>query len=75
MKQDETCPHCGRLMDDHKLAAQILGRSKSKRKAAASRENGKLGGRPRKIAQGILDQAESEAFANDFLTRSEREVE
>lgn len=33
---------------DTKTAASIMGSSKSERKAASSRENGKLGGRPRK---------------------------
>lgn len=35
---------------DVSAAASILGSVKSEKKAAASRENGKLGGRPKKIA-------------------------
>ncbi len=34
-------------MNKKSKAASILGKSKSERKAAASRENGKLGGKPR----------------------------
>lgn len=37
--------------DGIKQAAAALGRVKSKRKAAASRENGKKGGRPRKAVK------------------------
>ena len=40
----DKCPHCGADID----AAAILGARKSKAKAASSRRNGKLGGRPRK---------------------------
>jgi hypothetical protein len=48
------CPLCGKLVMNISLenAAALMGRKggsvKSERKARASRENGKLGGRPRK---------------------------
>jgi hypothetical protein len=38
------CPHCGKEINP----ASIMGRVKSEKKAAASRENGKKGGRPKK---------------------------
>ncbi len=38
------CPHCGGLIN----LGRIMGSAKSKAKAKASRENGKLGGRPKK---------------------------
>jgi hypothetical protein len=44
------CPHCGKEISDEEIAryfAAIGGRSTSPRKAAAVRENGKKGGRPR----------------------------
>ena len=44
------CPHCKKeIKIDRKKAAFSLGSIKSEAKANASRENGKLGGRPRKI--------------------------
>ncbi len=41
------CPNCGKDIPKEVLAAE-MGRSKSAKKSAASRENGKKGGRPRK---------------------------
>jgi len=41
------CPHCGKTITLHTMA-KAMGSKKSERKAAAVRENGKLGGRPRK---------------------------
>lgn len=49
-------------MDLHKYAvefARLGGRSKSPKKAAAARRNGKLGGRPRK--QRVAQQPKAEA--------------
>lgn len=42
------CPHCGKEIKVED-AAKALGSTKTKKKAAASRENGKKGGRPRKV--------------------------
>ena len=49
------CPHCSHEIDDQDLARYLAakggakgGRSTSKAKQRASRENGKKGGRPRK---------------------------
>jgi len=45
------CPHCGEEIKPAKVkqwAAAQMGKSKSKKKATASAENGKKGGRPRK---------------------------
>ena len=42
------CPHCGKPIDNHVIGV-LMGSIKSKKKAAASRTNGKLGGRPRKV--------------------------
>lgn len=39
------CPHCNQLINP----AQILGSIKSEKKSKASRENGKKGGRPKKV--------------------------
>lgn len=39
------CPHCKKEINP----AQMLGAIKSAKKAKASRENGKKGGRPRKV--------------------------
>jgi len=41
-----TCPHCGQPIN----IGSLLGVRKSPRKAKTSAENGKLGGRPKKIA-------------------------
>jgi hypothetical protein len=39
-------------------AAEILGRQKSDARAAASRENGRKGGRPPKLAEALEEQPE-----------------
>lgn len=46
-----TCPHCKTQIeiDLKQSAAQIMGSIKSKQKSISSRENGKKGGRPKKI--------------------------
>jgi hypothetical protein len=41
------CPRCGFIITK-KRAASAMGKSRSDAKVAASRENGKLGGRPKK---------------------------
>jgi len=48
-----TCPHCKTQIeiDLKQSAAQILGGVKSKQKTISSRENGKKGGRPKKIVK------------------------
>jgi hypothetical protein len=43
-----TCPHCGREINVGTLLGREGGLSRSIKKSAASRENGKKGGRPRK---------------------------
>ena len=43
------CPHCGNRINP----ASILGGVKTKAKAKSSRENGKLGGRPKKLKSGV----------------------
>jgi hypothetical protein len=50
----EICPHCGqkipaRIMTQAE-AGGVGGKSRSPKKQAASRENGRKGGRPRKLA-------------------------
>ena len=45
------CPHCNKVLP-LALFTQELGKRTSKRKANSSRENGKLGGRPRKKQKG-----------------------
>lgn len=53
------CPHCGKEIN----AGSLMGSVKSKAKSRSSRENGKLGGRPRRdqdantIAKGVVDRA------------------
>ena len=45
------CPHCDRRISDKFIARYLAtkgGSAKSEAKAAASRANGRLGGRPRK---------------------------
>lgn len=42
------CPHCGKRISK-KQAASAMGKSKSEAKQNAARENGKLGGRPKKV--------------------------
>lgn len=44
------CPHCGKEItkEAHSWSASILGSVKSEKKAKASAENGKKGGRPKK---------------------------
>lgn len=41
------CPHCNKEIDPAYIAREI-GKNTSEKKAAASRENGKRGGRPKK---------------------------
>jgi len=41
------CPHCGKAISRKEIAREI-GKHTSESKAEAARENGKLGGRPRK---------------------------
>jgi hypothetical protein len=41
------CPHCGKPISPKAIAAEI-GKHKSEAKSQAARENGKLGGRPKK---------------------------
>lgn len=41
------CPHCGKKISKSDIAREI-GRHTSEKKAKASAENGKKGGRPRK---------------------------
>lgn len=41
----EKCPHCGKSI----CAASLLGSKKSHAKSEAARENGKKGGRPKKM--------------------------
>jgi len=48
------CPHCGGEISSHQIASE-LGKIKTEKKAAASRENGKKGGRP----PGPLKQIDS----------------
>lgn len=38
------CPHCGGEINP----ASFMGKIKTEKKAASSRENGKMGGRPKK---------------------------
>lgn len=45
------CPKCGVKINPAELLGKLGGKSKSRRKSQASRENGKLGGRP-KIKKG-----------------------
>jgi hypothetical protein len=46
------CGDCGWSREKHRNAAAVaLGSIKSEKKAKASRENGKLGGRPRKSSE------------------------
>ena len=49
-KRAYTCPFCKGVFfryERPKEAASVLGKLKSDKKAASSRENGKLGGRPK----------------------------
>ena len=45
-----TCPHCGKEIAGEHIA-KALRAVKSEKRSAASRENGKKGGRPRKEAK------------------------
>ena len=44
------CPHCKKKIKTN-LAAVALGKIKSEKKSEAARENGKKGGRPRKVKE------------------------
>jgi hypothetical protein len=49
------CPHCNKEIDENHIAhhaGSVLGSIKTETKAAASRRNGKLGGRPKKKPTG-----------------------
>ena len=46
------CPHCGRDIDDQEVARHLAakgGAARTELKREASRRNGRLGGRPRKL--------------------------
>jgi len=43
-----------------------LGSKKSKRKAATSKENGKLGGRPKKVKVAIMEPAKTPILSADL---------
>jgi phage FluMu protein Com len=58
MEIKRKCPKCETVLTDEwiiKQAASIQGSKTNKKRAAASRENGKLGGRPkRKKTKGAI---------------------
>ncbi len=59
------------LLEAKAEAARILGKSRSEKKAAASRRNGKLGGRPKKQKGKVVHEPPGYQWNEpNFTTRS-----
>ena len=55
---ERLCPKCRRIfIDESRQGGLIGGSKKTTKKSAASRENGKLGGRPKKQRESCLAQS------------------